>query len=428
MQRHHVLEPAGWRAKRVPDAAIPSQHGQQRPKNICLFGLFGMNNYGNDGSLEATLIFLRQTWPDANYACICVDPEKIQRRFAIATAPISWSGFTNRFLRLCDKAMGGVPRKLANWVVAVNYLRNFDVLIVPGTSALCDCRSDSLGVPYAVFRWTSAAKFCGTKLYFINTGAGPIHRRLNRAMLTCAARSAHYRSFRDFMSKNYLTGLGIDTRMDAVYPDLAFRLPTPPSKSAERDRPTTIGIGLMDYNGWHGHAAPDAAIYGTYLMKMVEVSTALISQGYRIRLLAGESADQRTVADLSAILAKRGHPVSPGGGQIVTAPVTSLHDLMRQIQDTDIVVASRFHNVICALKMAKPTLAIGYEAKHGALMADFGFADFCQHIERFDVGRLLEQIALLLRNAAQYEAMIKQRLAEIDSLLAQQEQRLTEIM
>lgn len=140
MQRHHVLEPAGWRAKRVPDAAIPSQHGQQRPKNICLFGLFGMNNYGNDGSLEATLIFLRQTWPDANYACICVDPEKIQRRFAIATAPISWSGFTNRFLRLCDKAMGGVPRKLANWVVAVNYLRNFDVLIVPGTSALCDCR------------------------------------------------------------------------------------------------------------------------------------------------------------------------------------------------------------------------------------------------------------------------------------------------
>ncbi len=31
--------------------------------------------------------------------------------------------------------------------------------------------------------------------------------------------------------------------------------------------------------------------------------------------------------------------------------------------DTDIIVASRFHNVVCALKLSKPTISIGYEAK-----------------------------------------------------------------
>lgn len=77
--------------------------------------------------------------------------------------------------------------------------------------------------------------------------------------------------------------------------------------------------------------------------------------------------------------------------------MSSLHDLMRQMQETDVTAASRFHNVIRAVKLAKPVVALGNEAKHDALMADFGLARFCQHIERFEVSWLLEQVTVLLR-------------------------------
>src|ERR1700752_1181185 len=123
-------------AKAGPQTTGPQ--GRGKPKSICLFGLFGMDNYGNDGSLEAMLAFLRSTWPHANYTCICLDPAKVREVHGIQTMPISWPGFKNRVLRVCEKATGTALRKLVNWGMAVNRIRKFDVLIVPGTSTLCD--------------------------------------------------------------------------------------------------------------------------------------------------------------------------------------------------------------------------------------------------------------------------------------------------
>jgi polysaccharide pyruvyl transferase WcaK-like protein len=185
----------------------------------------------------------------------------------------------------------------------------------------------------------------------------------------------------------------------------------------------------MDYNGWHGHAMPDAAIYTTYLMKLVELATALLDQGHTIRILVGESADTRAVSDLVTLLQGRGCLAGTEvTRRIVTEPVGSLHDLMRQMEETDVVVASRFHNVICALRLAKPVLSLGYEAKHDAVMADFGLADFCHHIERFEVPPLLQQIGLLLQNSEKYQALIGQKLVTIEQKLQEQEQRLVEIL
>lgn len=60
----------------------------------------------------------------------------------------------------------------------------------------------------------------------------------------------------------------------------------------------TVGVGMMDPNGWHGHAMPDVAIYTYYLTKMLQFVTALLDAGYAIMLLIGESADVRAVLDL----------------------------------------------------------------------------------------------------------------------------------
>ena len=64
------------------------------------------------------------------------------------------------------------------------------------------------------------------------------------------------------------------------------------------------------------------------------------------------------------------------------------------------IVATRYHNVICALMLSKPTISIGYGEKNAVLMADTGLAEYCQAADSLDVGRLIEQFIDLESHAA----------------------------
>ena len=68
---------------------------------------------------------------------------------------------------------------------------------------------------------------------------------------------------------------------------------------------------------------------------------------------------------------------------------------MHEIARVGTVVATRYHNVLCALKLSKPTVSLGYSAKHRALMADMGLPEFCQSANSFDVNLLIKQFTEL---------------------------------
>lgn len=290
--------------------------------------------------------------------------------------------------------------------------------------------------PYALFRWAVAARLCGARLWFISTGAGPINRRLSRWMLTYVARAACYRSYRDTNSKDFLASLGIDTRGEEIYPDLAFKLAVPsvPTIGVPEASPVTIAVGLIDYNGWYGHARPGDTIYEAYLAKMTRFVGDLLERGYRVRLLVGEIADERAVAGLRTALTEQGYASAfdavraSGSGQVVVEPVHNLDNLMHQMADTALVVASRFHNVVCALKMARPTISVGYEAKNEFVMRQFGQWAFCHHIEYFDGTQLLRQVEEQLSNRALRENAIRQKPSEFHARIAEQERVLAGIL
>jgi polysaccharide pyruvyl transferase WcaK-like protein len=98
---------------------------------------------------------------------------------------------------------------------------------------------------------------------------------------------------------------------------------------------------------------------------------------------------------------------------------------MRQIADTDIVVATRFHNVVCALRLARPTVSIGYAEKNDLLMAEMGLGRFCQRVEELDFDLLMEQFTALVSERQRYvqslrdmNSVYQERLDRQDSLLA----------
>jgi polysaccharide pyruvyl transferase WcaK-like protein len=242
-----------------------------------------------------------------------------------------------------------------------------------------------------------------------------------------AAGMAHYRSYRDVLAKEFMQSIGFDARGDAVYPDIAFRLPLPAAAGLRQAREglLVVGVGIMAYTGWHDDRTLGTRIYAAYLENITKFVLWLLDRGHRVRILVGEDTDQQAVADVVTRVAAA-MPHLPEG-RFLAEPMRTLHDLMRQIAKTDVVVATRFHNVVCALKMGKPTVSIGYGKKNNALMAEMGMGNFCQHIEHLDLDLLIEQFTQLIADRARYEQSIQdanrlfqQRLDHQESVLVQQ--------
>jgi polysaccharide pyruvyl transferase WcaK-like protein len=53
--------------------------------------------------------------------------------------------------------------------------------------------------------------------------------------------------------------------------------------------------------------------------------------------------------------------------------MVSFADVMREMSPCGSVVATRYHNLVAALKLSKPTISISYSPKHDVLMSEFGY-------------------------------------------------------
>jgi len=364
---------------------------------IALFGLFGSGNTGNDASLEAMLATVERLCPEAQVLCICGDPRNIVRDFGTLATPIHR-----------DYSRNPVLRKLGNLLRPFRELRGCKLLIVPGTGALDDFGTGWTGLPLAFFTWCLAARLRGTEIAFVSVGAGPIKHPLSRWLMKTAIGMAHYRSYRDQVSKDYLQGIGFPAAKDPIYPDLAFLLPIPadPGSGTGRRGPLTVGLGVMTYQGWRNDPKQGAASYAEYLEKISRFTLWLLDRGHPIRLLMGDNTDQHALDDLQRVVAEL-RPSLPTG-RLQASPCRSLHDLLQQIAETDVVVATRFHSVVGALKLGCPVISIGYANKNDALMVEVGLGRFCQSIESLDIDLLIRQFTELTADAAAWRRLLGQ--------------------
>ncbi len=209
-----------------------------------------------------------------------------------------------------------------------------------------------------------------------------------------------------------------------VFPDLAFLLPRPdPLPTRAPDEQLTVGVGVMNYWGWKDRTASSGAIHGTYLDSLSRFCIWLLEKGHRVRLLAGDDTDQRAIRAMRDLLEKRLTDRSLMRN-VLAEPVRDLAGVMAQMTGTDVVVATRFHNIVCALKVGKPTLSLSYAAKNAALLEEAGLDGYTQSIEGFDIEQLKSQVeelvarrAELARSIAAFGALTRKRLQHQEELL-----------
>ena len=310
--------------------------------------------------------------------------------------------------------------RIASWV------RRHEVVIVPGMGVLeTTLPLRPWQFPYDLFVLCVSGRIFRTKVALVSVGASVASERLTRWLFTTAGRLAFYRSYRDELSRDAMSQQGLDTSGDRVYPDLAFGLPVPPAGPGDE---RTVGIGLMDYSGNDdAHGRPDE-IRASYIEKMKSFTRWLVDNGHRVRLFVGDTnnADEFVVDEILADL--RAHRPDLDPAWVVAEPVSTFADLMRTMGPAGTVVATRYHNVVCALMLSKPVISIGYGEKNAVLMAGAGLAEYCQSINSLDVGRLIEQFTDLDSHAARLRQviteanaaktpLIKRQLAELSAVL-----------
>ena len=363
---------------------------------IILYGHFGSGNIGNDSSFEAALFHARKYRPDAELICVCNGSHEITRRFGIEALPMSGvhadnlssGGFGSRIKRILMR----LTDEILFWVKRPAWYQPGDLFIVVGTGAV-----DDMAVrrpwhsPYELYKWCKTAKMGGAKVIFLSVGVGPIVNRTSKFLMLKALKMADYRSYREKAAFDYLHGIGYDTTGDLLYPDLVFSLPIDSLSGSEKTRSAekVVGLGVINYYGWHHDPSSGESVYQEYFSKIRQFTSWLLQKGYKVRIISGDTTDLRPVHELAASMAKGGEP--DGQEELSVPKITNINELFEQIAQTDIVVASRFHNVLCALMLDHPVISLGYHDKNTNLMAEMGLESYCQYIEHFTVEKLIEQ-------------------------------------
>ncbi|MFB7942269.1 polysaccharide pyruvyl transferase family protein, partial [Streptomyces sp. NPDC056049] len=183
--------------------------------------------------------------------------------------------------------------------------------------------------------------------------------------------------------------------------------------------PGPVCVGVMAFHGGNDDRARAEEIHRRYLDGTTRFVRALVEDGRPVRLLTGDACDAPVV---DAILDAVDSPL------VTAAEAASLTDLMREAAAADTVVATRYHNLVCALKAGTPTLALGYAAKSAALMDRMGLGDHCHPAREVDADRLLDQFRALEKHAADVRRTLAERNREATRQLDAHFEALTTVL
>jgi polysaccharide pyruvyl transferase WcaK-like protein len=401
--------------------------GKTSKMSFALFGHFDSSNFSNECTLQAMIYNIRRRHPNAKLICISTGPAKTAATHHIEAIAVSepllrfWvpRSRSSRVLRKLFMSLIGEPYR---WIIGLLTLKRFDMLIIPGTGLITGAYGYLNWGPYTLLKWCIIAKICCCKISFVSIGAGPIHTSLGRRLIKAALRLSDFRSYRDVTSIKYLNSVGFHTGLDLVYPDLAFSLPIPVENLQYFEQKTrkVIGLGAMASAGTYGTSRQDGT--SGYSQQLAIFAAWLLENDYDVRLLIGDISDVDVKRELMGFvkgeLSRLGRSIDPS--RIMDDPTISVEDLLSQIAATDIVVATRFHNVLLAVLCGKPVLSISFHHKCESLMRAVDLSDYCVDINDLKSDKLIEKFCELERNAEEVKLLVAEKVKVFREALDEQ--------
>ncbi|MBF2048593.1 MAG: polysaccharide pyruvyl transferase family protein [Elainella sp. C42_A2020_010] len=438
----------------------PKKVGQRNfsaPRKIGLMGCWGFGNMGNLAHQIAMIQNIRKYQPNAQLYGFSVYPEITQKIHGIPCFTFYrhpnnqwWQGksfltrglnkFSTSIRRISNPVLRKllipirVPVEIILEILAVvrsfKVLKGFDMLIITGGGHFDDVYGGARVLPYALCMWASIAKLRKVDFLVVSNGVGPINERLSKFFFKQVLSSASYLSYRDDYSKEYAERiLNLHVTHDLVYPDLAHSLDLTAYQNSfqpKNEQRTIVGIAPIpfdDESTFPGFSGEYTSAYLSYLSKLASFISWLLENQYVVFFFFADKGDRQAIQDLKRVLDKS--KISYSEEQITEQPPptnseTTFDEYMTQLAKTDLVIASRFHGVLLAQLLNKPTLALSFAKKTDCLMADTNQADYCLSINHFDVETIKEKFIALEENQALIKRQLANRTQQYREALAQQ--------
>jgi len=354
-------------------------------RSIALYGFLGSGNIGNDASLETVLSWLRAEHADVAVSCITLTPGTVEARYGVPALPFTVPPEPGgRRLRTAAAKLAGRLSDIRRIIAAA---RSADATVVPGMGVL----EETLGVrPWGFPTWlllqSAACRLQRRPFVLVAVGAEPVMNPVTRWMFTATVRLATHVSYRDGFSAQSMRDAGAPPPY-VVSADLAFAHPA--SRHADPE-PGRIVVGVISYHGRHGDESRGASTHRAYVRSMAEVIVRLVAQGDQVVLVGGDEVDNDAAREILAEACRMRQGLREDAA--VIRNVTTFAELSSEMARAEAVVASRFHNLISALRLARPTISLGYAEKNAELMRSVGLDDYCQHIDDLDADQLMSQL------------------------------------
>lgn len=369
---------------------------------IGFWGPFGTRNLGNECTLHAMLDGARRHRASAELVGVCLEPSDTTSRHQVAALPISVEPAPS-FLPLPGplRKLRRPLWELTDWVRVLRAARGLDMLVVTGTGIITDKHDGKLGAPYQMFKWVVATRLAGHKVSFVSVGAEELSHPVQLFFLRWSLRLAEYRSYRDPITRQRAEGLLKDAGRDPLYPDLAFSLPKELSSLPQKQpgSPKTVAVGIYAVEMDEAGAAAYVETIGRFVLWLLE-------RGYRTRLVHGDANYDGPMRDrLHAWL--RAHDAL---ARVVDEYATSFEELLPQLADADLVVATRFHNLLLAVFLGKPVISLSHMDKNDALMQMLGLSAYCRGLEGLELDHITGMFQELEQHADEIRATLRHQL------------------
>lgn len=376
---------------------------------VLVFGELGIGNLGNEASLTEALRRLDAHLPGARVRVLSYDPDRTTAEHAgehprWAAEPI---GVPER-----DARTGPPPgrwrtlaRQLADARRVARASRGADLVIVPGTGIFEELWVGPWGVPVLLLGLALGARAHRAPLVVVAVGADLPRRRLTRWMFSATLRSADLVTFRDPHSLAAGTVmLGGRASRALLAPDIVLGAPAPERSGVESpavpsDTSPRLVLGVMRYYGASDdtYSAEGTATHERYLASLTDAALRVLDRGWTVDVVVGDEGDLPVVQELVDRL-----------GQGATArPVTTMRELDAVVVGSTAVVASRYHNVVSAIRAAVPVVSVSYGPKGHALMGQVKMDASCQWIEELDADRLVAQLDDIVERSGELSARLR---------------------
>lgn len=357
-----------------------------RRKSVLVYGFLASGNIGNDASLETLLAWLGDHRPEIQVRGASNNRRELAVRYGIPSQRMS--GWPRRKGQGRWEAAKATVARAADAVWSLHLAGRADAVVVPGMGVL----EDSLPLspwdfPFALALLAVATRLRRRQFVLLAIGAERASHPVTRCFFGATVRLATHVSFRDAGSR---LAMGHAVGKSAVVvPDLAFAHPSP-IRPRPRAKHVVIGVMAPSWGGVGG--SKESADGSSYLDAMVDVVLGLIDRGNTIRLVVGDAVDapwaERLLARVGSYRpAATGESLSIGG-------VDTFEGLTAEVAKGEVVVMTRYHGLICALRLGRPTISVAYAHKSDDLMNRLGLSAFSHDVRTFSPAEVVRQVSV----------------------------------